>query len=130
MRIDQKLAAIRAASDGSSQLRLEATDFYGGQAYRVENWATLSVALKVLLEQGWPRERWPGEMRWLDDFIELNSAEDRPLLDINQFNTLQQIVQMLSEMLPVVIGVFRPNCGNTPLNNFRRYWENTDLGRT
>jgi hypothetical protein len=105
MRIDQKLEAIRAASDDSGRLWLETTQFYGGQAYRVENWTQLSGALAVLLEQNWPRVRWPDQTRWLDDFMELNPGEDAPLLEVNQFNELEAAVNLFRDLLPVAIDV-------------------------
>lgn len=105
MRIDQKLEAIRAASDDSGQLLLDNTEFYGGQAYRVENWTQLFGALEVLMEQNWPRVRWPNQTRWLDDFMELNPREEVPLLDVNQFNELQGVINLFRDLLPVAIDV-------------------------
>ena len=99
MRIDERLQVIREALDESGNIRVEAIERFGGQAFQIDNWRQLRPALEELL-----RQNWIPNQDLVRDFVEVESSGNTPLLEVRRYHEFDSAIKQLNPSIPIVVG--------------------------
>ncbi len=106
MRIDEKLAKIRRATNADGLLYIEVQQRYG-DGREIINWKTLQDALAELLTQNWM----PNSER-IQDFVETprgttGSTEDSIVMSNQDYSQLEQLIRQSDAGMPVAMEILQ-----------------------